>query len=461
MADSNPNRQSLLLIRSRRVVLPDGVAAASVRILNGVIESIGPYEEVPEGCRLMDAGSDVVMPGLVDTHVHINEPGRSDWEGFETATRAAAAGGVTTLVDMPLNTIPPTTTVGNLNAKRAAAKRQCYVDVGFWGGVVPGNIADLGGLHEAGVFGFKCFLAPSGVDEFPNVAAADLRETLVEIARLQAVLLVHAELPEPLEEASAKLAGLDAQERRIYVHYLHSRPCQAEDEAIRLLLRLSAETGARLHIVHLSSTNTLEELRQARQQGVAVSIETCPHYLTLAAETIEHGATQFKCAPPVREAEHSDRLWEALREGVIDLIASDHSPAPPRLKRLDSGDFFAAWGGISSLQLALPVVWTAAESRGFRFEHVARWMSLGPSRLAGLSRKGALAAGCDADLVVWDPQAEFRVDPETLFQRHKLTPYAGRRLKGIVRQTFLRGEKIYDQGLVIAEPHGKLLQRGT
>ncbi|MDQ3606425.1 MAG: allantoinase AllB, partial [Gemmatimonadota bacterium] len=355
----------------------------------------------------------------------------------------------------PLNSIPATSSVANLRAKlEAAAEGRCWVDVGFWGGLVPGNSAELGPLLAAGVRGFKCFLVPSGVEEFPHVSEHDLREALPELAARGAVLLAHAELPGPLQAA-----GTDASaDPRSYSAYLRSRPPEAEVEAIRLLIRLCREFGARIHIVHLSAAEALPLLREARANGLPITVESCPHYLHFAAEEIPDGATQYKCAPPIRERANRERLWEALAEGLIDLVVSDHSPCPPALKALDSGDFERAWGGISSLQLGLSLVWRGARERGYPPERLAEWMSRAPARLARLEyRKGAIAVGRDADLVVWSPETDFVVEPAALHHRHKLTPYAGARLPGVVEMTFLRGEKIYDRGEFASHPSGHIL----
>jgi allantoinase len=392
------------------------------------------------------------MPGLVDTHVHINEPGRTDWEGFETASRAAAAGGVTTLLDMPLNSLPPTTTTKGLEAKRRAAEGRCFVDVGFWGGLVPGNTEELLPLLDAGVFGFKCFLAPSGVPEFDEVREGDLRAAMPPLVERGALLLVHAELPDRLNLAWNE-------KRRSYASYLASRPGAAEEEAAALLVRLSRDSGGHIHVLHLSSAEALAPLAEARREGLPITAETCPHYLFFAAEEISDGATQFKCAPPIREASNRESLWKALREGAIGMIVSDHSPAPPGKKMLGSGDFREAWGGISSLELTLAATWTAASERGFSIADVAEWMCRAPARLSGLDRrKGVLAPGADADIVVFRPEESFEVVPEGLHQRHKLTPYSGRILKGVVEATFLRGKRIYDQGGFPAGPIGELLR---
>ncbi|MFL6195946.1 MAG: allantoinase AllB [Thermoanaerobaculia bacterium] len=452
--------KSGFVLRSQRVATPSGMRPASVWIRGGRIERVAAPDEVPSGAPVEDFGDRVVMPGIVDTHVHVNEPGRTEWEGFETATRAAAAGGITTLVDMPLNSVPATTTREGLRAKVEAARGRCHVDAGFWGGVVPGNAGELAGLWRDGALGFKAFLVPSGVDEFQHVEEKDLREALPVLARLGAPLLAHAELPGPIEAAAGVWDGAGPAGLREYGRYLRSRPDAAEAEAVELLVRLCRETGARIHVVHVSSAEVLPILRQARAQGLPLTAETCPHYLTFTAEEIPDGGVAFKCAPPIRSRENRERLWEALREGLIDLVATDHSPSPPERKKVETGDFRGAWGGIASLQIALPAVWTEARKRGFAPADLARWMCAAPARLAGLEgRKGAITPGYDADLVVWDPEDRFTVEPEGLNHRHKLTPYAGRTLFGVVRRTLLSGETIYDEGDFPVAPSGRLLLR--
>ncbi|HSE63760.1 MAG TPA: allantoinase AllB [Thermoanaerobaculia bacterium] len=439
-----------LVLSSRRVVTPDGVRPARVVVRGGVIESVLPGSS--GGRDTVDFGDRVVMAGLVDTHVHVNEPGRTDWEGFETATRAAAAGGVTTLFDMPLNSVPPTTSVAALDEKAEAASPKCFVDVGFWGGLVPGNADELAEMAKLGVPGFKCFLVPSGVPEFPEVSEADLEAALREIARIGAVLLVHAEDPRGITERPAG-------DHRKYATYLATRPARAENEAVSLLVRLCRNTRARIHVVHLSSAGALEEIRRAREEGLPISAETCPHYLFFAAETIPDGATEFKCAPPIRDAENRDRLWDGLAAGVIGMIVSDHSPAPAARKSRDTGDFLAAWGGISSLQLRLPAVWTEARRRGFPIERLAAWLCEAPAQLAGIAnRKGSIAPGADADFVVWDPEAAFEVRAGAIHHRHPLSPYLGRALHGEVHATFLAGEKIFENGRFLGPPRGRILR---
>jgi allantoinase len=424
-----------LVIRGRRVVTPEGVRAASVHVAEGRIVRLGLWDEVPPDVTVVDAGESIVMPGLVDTHVHVNEPGRTEWEGFESATPAAAAGGITTILDMPLNSIPATTTVDALEVKRQAAREKSVVNVEFIGGFVPGNVGELESLRDAGVRAFKCFLAPSGVDEFPAVGESDLREAFPVLTRLGLPLMVHAEDPACLLPSRGS--------SRKYADYLTTRPAMAERAAITLLTQLMARVPTPIHIVHLSSASSLDIVRTARARGLPLTVETCPHYLTFAAEEIPDGATEYKCAPPIRDKAERDALWEGLIAGDIDLVASDHSPCPPEMKET-GGDFFAAWGGIASLQLSLSAVWTGTRARGLKPERIAQWMSAAPARLAGLQyRKGALAAGYDADIVVWEPEVRFIVDPTELLHRHKLTPYSARELFGRVSATYVGGRRIF------------------
>jgi allantoinase len=442
-------------IASRRVITPEGMRDARVHVRDGKIIHVESATG-PARPRTIDFGEAVIMPGIVDTHVHINEPGRTEWEGFQTATRAAAVGGVTTLVDMPLNSIPATTNALALDRKRLAARGQIHVDVGFWGGVIPGNQEDLAPLVGAGARGFKCFLVESGVDEFPCVGEADLAPAMATLARLGVPLLVHAEVAGPIDHAAAGLAGADP---RKYATYLASRPPEAEAEAIALMVRLCRDTQARVHVVHHSAAGALDLLKDARAAGLPVTAETCPHYLHFAAEDIPDGATQFKCAPPIRERANREQLWQALADGVLDMVASDHSPCTPALKAMEHGDFVNAWGGVSGLQLALPVVWTEARKRGLGLTDLVRWMCERPARLAGLvGQKGALVAGADADLVVWDPDGTFTVEPSKIEHRHKVTPYAGQLLHGVIEATFLRGQRVYDKGgVALTSPRGQLL----
>jgi allantoinase len=440
-----------LVVRGRRVVLPDGTRSATVRVDGGAIVSVDDYDADSGGAAVIDAGDRVVMPGVVDTHVHVNEPGRADWEGFETATRAAAAGGVTTLVDMPLNSIPATTTVGALREKVATARGKCVVDVGFWGGVVPGNGDQLEPLLDAGALGFKAFLVGSGVPEFEAIGDVELGRAMETLARRDAVLLVHAE-HEPA------LIAVPGRPQQPYEEYLASRPPVCEERAIKRMIDLSRATGCRVHVVHLASGTALDAIRAAKQEGIHLTVETCPHYLMFAADEINDGDTACKCAPPIRESDHREALWAGLADGTIDLVASDHSPCPPDLKQSVGGNFVAAWGGIASLELSLAVVWTAARSRGFDVDAIARWMCDRPARLASLdSRKGAIEVGRDADLVIWDPDRSFAVDGERLHHRHALTPYEGRTLRGLVEQTYVRGQCVYDGG-TFAAPSGEFLK---
>ena len=446
------------VLRSRRVVLPSGIVPAAVHVRSGRIAKVAEYMDCPAGVPLEDFGDLVLMPGLVDTHVHINEPGRTEWEGFETATRAAAAGGVTTLMDMPLNSIPPTTTPANFDAKAAAADGKLFVDVAFAGGVIPGNASELGALLDRGVPAFKCFLAESGVAEFPHVREDDLERALPILAKRNAPLLVHAELPAPLEAAAGALENLTPSDAREYSRYLASRPKAAEDAAIEMVIRLAEKHGARAHIVHLSSSTALPVLERARDRGVRITAETCPHYLSLAAEDIADGATAFKCAPPIREKENRETLWKGLKNEGIAQVVTDHSPSTIGLKCTGSGDFSKAWGGISSLQLGLAIVWTEAQKRGASIEDVARWMCEATAKLVGLSStKGAIREGLDADFCVWDPAGEFVVDAAGLQHKNKITPYQGKKIVGVVRATFLRGEKIYDAGAFAPRALGRHL----
>lgn len=421
---------------ARRTVTPEGIRPACIVVENGRIAAV----EETAVAGAIDLGDLTLMPGLVDSHVHLNEPGRTEWEGFANGTRAAEAGGVTTVVDMPLNSVPATTSVAALEEKRRAAAGAARVDYAFWGGVVPGNAGELNELAAEGVVGFKCFLVDSGVPEFPAVTEDDLRKALPLLARLDLPLLVHAELPGPIEAAASEANG----DARAYATWLSSRPPAAEVEAIRLMIRLCREFRARVHIVHVSAAEALDDLRRARGEGLPLTAETCPHYLTIDAESIPEGATEFKCAPPIRNRGNQEMLWSALRDGVIDLVASDHSPCPPAMKNPETGDFMTAWGGIASLELGLTVMWTAAEVRGFGFDRVVTWMCECPAKLAGLGeRKGRIAVGCDADLVAFDPEFEWTVSSSELRQRHPVTPYAGRRLSGRVMRTWVRGREVY------------------
>jgi len=440
-------------ICSTRVVTPNGVIPAAVLILEGRIVDVVPRAQVPSQYPLDDVGNLVVMTGLVDTHVHINEPGRTEWEGFETATKSAAAGGITTLVDMPLNSSPVTTTPDAFKKKLDAAEGKLFVDCGFHAGLIPGNAGQLPALIAAGVLGVKAFLVHSGIDEFPSVSEPDLRAAMPLIAETGLPLLVHAEL------VNSHLKS-ESTSHKTYSSYLSSRPRYWEQDAIDLMIRLCREYNCRTHIVHLSSADAVPALRRARDEGLPITVETCPHYLYFTPEEIPDGDTRYKCAPPIRERENRERLWQALSDGIIDLIVSDHSPCPTEMKCMTLGDFQKAWGGIASLQLGLSIVWTESRRRGFTIENIAEWMCRRPAELVGLGgRKGMIAAGYDADLVVWNPETEFTVECDMLYHRHKVTPYDGRNLYGKIEATFLRGKNIYKHGSPMGQPAGTQLLR--
>ena len=438
-----------LVVRSTRVITPEGTRAAAVAVTGGKITAVLPYDaQVPSGARFEDFGDDVLLPGLVDTHVHVNDPGRTHWEGFWTATRAAAAGGITTLIDMPLNSLPPTTTVDNLGTKQEVAEAKAHIDVGFWGGALPDNVKDLRPLHDAGVFGFKAFLSPSGVDEFPHLDQDQLARSLAEIAGFGGLLIVHAEDPHHLE-AAPQHGGPK------YADFLASRPRDAEDTAIAGLIAAAKRLDARVHVLHLSSSDALPLIAAAKAEGVRITVETCPHYLTLTAEEVPDGASEFKCCPPIRESANQDLLWQALADGTIDCVVTDHSPSTADLK---TADFATAWGGISGLQLSLAAVWTEARKRGYGLEDVVRWMSSRTAQLAGLEQKGAIEAGRDADFAVLAPDETFTVDPATLQHRNRVTAYAGKTLSGVVKSTWLCGQRIVLDG-EFTDPKGQLLTR--
>ncbi len=430
---------ALLVLHSKRVALPAGIGEAYVLIENGIIQSI--QDSFPEGAgvEMIDVGNDIIMPGVIDPHVHVNEPGRTDWEGIETATRAAAAGGVTTIVDMPLNASPVTTNVTALAEKIASAEHQLNVNVGFWGGVVPGNEQEIGRLIAAGVLGFKAFLTHSGIDDFPNVTEADLVQVMPLIAKANLPLLVHCELTDTEQRSSGDV--------RSYRNYLNTRPKKWENSAIALMIRLAEMFDCKVHIVHLSSADSIEQIQRAKEKGLPVTVETGQHYLYFNAEQIQDGQTQFKCAPPIRDKENNDQLWLALKSGIIDFVATDHSPATPELKELESGNFLKGWGGIASLQFALPALWTAARQRGCDFDQVVKWLCENPAKLIGKDKtKGKIAAGYDADLVILDEKATFTVTGNMIEHRHKITPYLNEQLYGVVKQTYIAGTKVFDAG---------------
>ena len=438
-----------LVIRAERVCTTAGFQPREVAITAGRIEAMEPLGNDLSGADVIElAPEEVLLPGLVDTHVHVNEPGRTDWEGFETATRAAARGGVTTIIDMPLNSIPPTVSVAALGEKVAATEGKRHVNVGFWGGAIPGNKADLRGLHDAGVFGFKCFLLHSGVEEFPPLDPDQLEEDLAELATFDARMIVHAEDSRTIDRATQP-------EGDQYEKFLHSRPRSAENLAIAEVIARARWTGAKVHILHLSSSDALPMIASAKRDGVHITAETCPHYLTLASEDIPAGNTAYKCCPPIREAANRDLLWQGLTDGTIDCIVTDHSPSTLELKHLDTGDFGTAWGGVASLQLSLAVMWTAARARGISLERVVEWMASKPAALAGLRSKGTIAVGYDADLSIFAPDDAFVVRADQLEHKNPITPYDQRSLSGVVRRTLLAGKDIdFDQ------PAGELIWRG-
>ncbi|MCC3281552.1 MULTISPECIES: allantoinase AllB [Arthrobacter] len=444
-----------LVVRGRKIYAAAGTGAWEIGVRGGTVSAVVPLGTGLSGAREIELADDeVLLPGLVDTHVHVNEPGRTEWEGFASATRAAAAGGVTTIIDMPLNSIPPTVSVEALHAKQEAAAGQAFVDVGFWGGAVPGNTADLRPLHDAGVFGFKCFLVHSGVDEFPHLEPAEMEKDLAELASFDSLLIVHAEDPAVIE-AAPEPSGRD------YAGFLASRPPSAENNAIAQVIEAARRTRGRAHILHLSSAEALPMIAEAKRDGVRLTVETCPHYLTLLAEDIPDGATAFKCCPPIREDANREQLWQGLLDGTIDLIVSDHSPSTLDLKDLEAGNFGVAWGGVSSLQLGLSLIWTEAQRRDIELEKVLEWMSHRPAELARLGRKGRIEVGADADFAVFAPERTFVVDATRLHHKNPITPYAGKELSGIVQQTFLRGVEISPAPNRDTEvpPTGRLLRR--
>ncbi|KAJ0180482.1 hypothetical protein K1T71_003886 [Dendrolimus kikuchii] len=463
-----PSKQLFL---SKRVVTEHEVFDGGVLVdENGVIVKLMKREDIDGlvkenigDIKVVDGGNLVLLAGIVDSHVHVNEPGRTAWEGFRTATNAAASGGITTIIDMPLNSIPPTTTVDNLKIKASAAKANIYVDVGFWGGVIPGNQDSLRNLVKAGVVGFKCFLCPSGVDEFPRVLPEDLEKAFKALEGTGSVLAFHAEIEEEDTDPNInrKLKKKDPEE---YNTYLESRPPAMELNAISLITSFLDKTDVRVHVVHVSSAEVvplLAEARQVRQKsGITawrggVTSETCHHYLNFNAEGIPKGHSEFKCAPPIRDLKNKEKLWEYLLDDKLDMVVSDHSPCTPDLKCSNN---LEAWGGISSVQFGLSLFYTAASARGLELITITKYLSSGPAHLCGLqNRKGSLKPGLDADLVFFDPEASFVVTSDKIRHKNKLTPYLNRKLKGVVKQTYLRGQLIYDEGDIITEPKGKLL----
>jgi allantoinase len=442
------------VIKSKKVACDGRIAPLQVHIQDQKIKDVVAYEHNFSDVKVVDCGDLVVMPGLVDTHVHVNEPGRTEWEGFATATRAAARGGITTIVDMPLNCMPVTTSAKAFEVKLKAVKGKLSVDAGFYGGLVPGNNAELKPLAELGVLGFKAFMVHSGIDDFPKVSAEDFRAAMPIIKKLGVPLLAHAELECPISKPST---GSD----QSYQTFLDSRPHDWECEAIKLLIALCEETRCPVHVVHLSSSEALPILQKARAKGLPITVETCPHYLVFNAEGIMRGDTRFKCTPPIRENANREKLWAGLKAGIIDFVVSDHSPCTPVLKKLEEGSFTEAWGGIASLQFGLSSIWTEAKARGIELPSLVSWLSTGPAKFVGLThKKGQIAKGFDADLVVWDPDSEVQITSEHIEHRHKLTPYEGKKLFGLVKETYLRGKRIYsDKDGFLAKPAGEALLR--
>jgi allantoinase len=449
IGQDDPARPYDVVFRGRRIMTAEGEVPRQIGIRNGTIVAIEPYGHELLGQQVIELADDeVLLPGLVDTHVHVNDPGRTDWEGFASATRAAAAGGVTTIIDMPLNCIPPTVNVEALELKRSVARDQAFVDVGFWGGAIPGNNSDLRALHDSGVFGFKCFLLHSGVDEFPPLDPDELETDMATLKDFDGVMIVHA-------EDSRAISRAPSAEGAVYGSFLASRPRGAENLAIGQVIERARWTGARAHILHLSSSDALPMIETAKREGVRLTVETCPHYLTLTAEEIPDGATAFKCCPPIREAGNREKLWQGLLDGTIDCIVSDHSPSTLDLKDLEHGDFAVAWGGVSSLQLGLSAVWTEARTRGVSLERVIGWMATRPAELVRLQHKGKLALGYDADMSIFAPDDAYVVDPAKLLHKNPITPYAGKTLSGVVRKTYLHGHEVD-----LTTPTGSLLRRG-
>lgn len=453
----NWGREKRFAVRCKHIMTPAGAVDGAVLISGGRIEQVGPASIVAAGTPVYDASSLMLLPGLTDTHVHINEPGRTDWEGYQTATRAAAAGGITTVVDMPLNCIPVTTSLKAFREKLMAVGRQLHVDCAYYGGVVPGNADALKEMVQAGIVGFKAFMVHSGIDDFPKAEPADLQRAMRILKPLDVPLLVHAELDD--SDGTAVYAEHVLPEP--YSSYLKSRPDTWEIEAIRTVIALSAQEQCRTHVVHLSASGAVPDIIAARQTGTPITVETCPHYLTFTAEEIADGDTRFKCAPPVREKANQDKLWRHLANEEIDFVVSDHSPCAPHLKLQDKGDFEHAWGGIAGLQFGLPAIWSGTVARGYSAHQIVRWMCAQPAHLVGLEhRKGQIAPGFDADLVIYDPAKQTIPVPDSIYHKHKVTPYGGRSLRGAVEATFVRGALVYERGTFPTENAGTSLLKG-
>ncbi|PCH94349.1 MAG: allantoinase AllB [Gammaproteobacteria bacterium] len=444
-------------LKSKNVIVAGEMKAAVIEVNGELITAIHSYDQGLD-CEIKDFGEQVIMPGLVDSHVHINEPGRTEWEGFNTATQAAAAGGITALVDMPLNCIPVTTTKAAFQEKLAAVDDKLWVDCGFWGGVVPHNIDDLDELLNAGVLGVKSFLIDSGIEEFPPVEAKDMRAAMPILAKHDVPYLIHAELD---------CGGFhDVEITKEYNSFLASRPKSWENNAISLMVDMARESkengdNCKVHIVHLSSDEALATIAEAKKEGLRFTAETCPHYLTIASENIPDGKTLFKCCPPIRENKNREHLWQAIDDGRLDFIVSDHSPCTPELKHIDTGDIEKAWGGISALQFGISLIWTEAKKRGFSLVDIARLMSSETAKFAGLdSIKGEIKIGNHADFLVFDPDHSYTITNDMIKHRHNITPYVGRRVTGQVQHTFVRGHHVYQQDKFINAPIGKPLLKG-
>ena len=438
------------VIHSKRVVLQAGIKEAFVSIANGIITAVENSLPDIAGYELVELNNQLLMPGVIDPHVHINEPGRTDWEGFDTATKAAIAGGITTLIDMPLNSTPVTTTVKAFEQKLAATKNKLHTNVGFWGGIIPGNDNEIEGLIKKGVLGFKAFLTHSGIDEFPNATEQDLRKVMPVIAKHGLPLLVHCELTDNIDRSTQNVTA--------YSNYLNTRPKKWEDDAIALMIKLCEEFECRVHIVHLSTANSIEQIRLAKEKGLSITVETGQHYLYFNAENIADSQTQFKCAPPIRDKENNDLLWLALKSGIIDFVATDHSPSTPDLKELQSGNFVKAWGGIASLQFALPILWTAAKKRAYTISEVVKLLCENPAKIIGKqSSKGKIAKGYDADLVVFNEDERFTVTEKMIQHKHKTTPYLNEELYGVAEQTYIAGKRVYNKGVFEELNAGKLI----
>ena len=454
----------MIALHSKRVVLPNGIQEAVVMLNEGLIVDVLSALPAGNNFQLIELENKLLMPGVIDPHVHINEPGRTEWEGFDTATKAALAGGITTLVDMPLNSSPVTTTAKAFDEKMLAAQNKLHTNVGFWGGLIPGNENEIEPLIQKGVLGFKAFLTHSGIDDFPNATEDELRMAMPIIAKYNLPLLVHCELTdsEKITNNEFGITNIEqpATRNNSYVNYLNSRPKKWEDDAIAMMIRLCEEFNCRTHIVHLSSADSIEQIVKAKQKGLPLTVETGQHYLYFNAEDIKDGQTQFKCAPPIREKENNEQLWVALKDGVIDFVATDHSPATPNLKEIESGNFMKAWGGIASIQFALPVLWTAAKKRNCTFSNIAKWLCENPARLIGKENsKGKIAKGFDADLIVVDDEKTFTVTENIIHHKHKVTPYLGEILSGVIEQTYIAGEKVYEDEKFIQLNKGKVILR--